>query len=141
MPPVTMYGMRVSGHTARTRSYFIKAGIPFCERAPSTRHYLTNVVPWAGGKSTMPTVEFPDGRVIRDSAAIVEHFEEQTGHTFSPATPEQRFFSRLVSVPWRLRLGDLSSRTSWSRPQAAVANACQWHQCFVLDRAYESTRC
>ncbi len=27
---VTLYGMKVSGHTARTRSYFIKASIPFC---------------------------------------------------------------------------------------------------------------
>ena len=98
MKPVRLYGMKVSGHTARTRSYFIKAGILFCERAPSTQHCLKNVVPLAGGKSTMPTVEFPDGRVIRDSAAIVEHFEEQTGHTFSPATPKQRFFSRLVDV-------------------------------------------
>jgi len=70
MKRVTLYGMKVSGHTARTRSYFIKADIPFCERAPSTQHYLTNVVPLAGGKSTMPTVELPDGRVIRDSAAL-----------------------------------------------------------------------
>lgn len=98
MPPVTMYGMKVSRHTARTRSYCIKAGIAFCERAPSTQHYLTNVVPLAGGQSTMPTVEFPDGRVIRDSAAIVEHCQEQTGHTLSPATPKQRFFSRRVDV-------------------------------------------
>lgn len=54
MPPLTMYGMKVSGHTARTRSYFIKAGIPFCERSPSIQHYLTHIVPLAGGKSTMP---------------------------------------------------------------------------------------
>ena len=96
--PLTMYGMRVSGHAARTRSYFIKAGIPFCERAPSTAHYLGTVVPLAGGKSTMPTIEFPDGRVIRDSAAIVDHFEAETGHRFSPATPKQRIVSRLVDL-------------------------------------------
>ncbi len=53
---VTLYGMKVSGHTARTRSYFIKAGIPFCERAASTEHYLNAVVPLAGGVRTMPTL-------------------------------------------------------------------------------------
>lgn len=95
MQPVTLYGIKVSGHTARTRSYFIKADIPFCERAPSTEHYMTRVVPLAGAR-TMPTIECADGRVIRDSAAIVDHFEETSGHTFSPPTPKQRFFSRLV---------------------------------------------
>ena len=49
MDPVTLYGMKVSGHTSRTRSYPIKAGIPFCERAPGTRHHLKTVVPLAGG--------------------------------------------------------------------------------------------
>ncbi|MGF1454879.1 MAG: glutathione S-transferase N-terminal domain-containing protein [Alphaproteobacteria bacterium] len=92
--PVTMYEMMVSGHTARTRRYFIKADIPFYERAPSTEHYLKTVVPLAGGLRTMPTFEFPDGRVIRDSTAIIDHFEDQSGHPFSPTTPKQRFFSR-----------------------------------------------
>ncbi len=46
----------------------------------------------------MPTLEFSDGRVIRDGAAIIDHFEKETGCTFSPTTPRQRFFSRLFDV-------------------------------------------
>lgn len=46
--------MKVSGHMARTRSYFLKAGIPFCELAACIQRNLTNTVPLAGGKSTMP---------------------------------------------------------------------------------------
>ena len=98
MEPVILYGMKVSGHQSRARSYLINAGIPFCERAPSSAHYLKTVVPLAGGISTMPTMEFEDGSVIRDSSAIIDHFESQSGYTFSPTTPKQRFFSRLFDV-------------------------------------------
>ena len=87
MEPVNLYGMKVSGHQSRARSYMIKAGIPFRERAPATEHYIKNVVPLAGGLRTMPTLEFADGSVIRDSSAIIDHFEAQSGYTFSPSTP------------------------------------------------------
>ncbi|MEL6520002.1 MAG: glutathione S-transferase N-terminal domain-containing protein [Pseudomonadota bacterium] len=75
----------------------IKADIPFHERA-FDGHYMRNVLAKAGGLRTMPTMEFPDGRVIRDSSAIIDHFEEQSGFIFSPQTPKQRFFSRLFDV-------------------------------------------
>ncbi len=98
MKPVTLYGMMVSGNTARARSYLIKAGIPFQDCGPNTEHYFNNVVPLAGGIRTMPTMEFADGGVIRDGAAIIEHFERESGYAFSPPTPKQRFFSRLFDV-------------------------------------------
>lgn len=95
---VNLYGMKVSGHQARARSYLIKADIPFHERAFDAGHYMKTVLPKAGGLRTMPTMEFPDGSVIRDSSAIIDHFEQQSGFTFSPTTPKQRFFSRLFDV-------------------------------------------
>ncbi len=96
--PVTLYGVPHSLYTGRARSYLIKADIPYIERAPNTEHYLKTVAPLAGGRRGMPTLEFADGRVIRDGAAIIDHFENETGHSFSPATPKQRFFSRLFDV-------------------------------------------
>ncbi|MEO0784311.1 MAG: glutathione S-transferase family protein [Pseudomonadota bacterium] len=92
------YGMEVSGHQSRARSYLIKADIPFHERGFNTAHYMTEVLPKAGGLRTMPTLEFADGTVIRDSNAIIDHFEEKSGNTFSPSTPKQRFFSYLFDV-------------------------------------------
>lgn len=96
--PATLYGVPHSLYTGRARSYLIKAGIPYREQAPNTDHYFQNVLAKAGGRFAMPTLELPDGRVLRDGAAIIDHFEESSGDTFSPATPKQRFFSRLFDV-------------------------------------------
>ena len=49
-------------------------------------------------RRSMPTVELPDGTVIRDSVAIVDHFESASGHGFSPETPMQRTVSRLFDA-------------------------------------------
>ena len=94
MQPVKLYGMMLSGNTGRVRSYFIHAGIPFRDIGPSTPHYVTKVVPQAGGIATMPTIELEDGTVIRDGVEIITQFENQTGNRFSPTAQKQRFLSR-----------------------------------------------
>jgi len=96
--PATLYGVPHSLYTGRARSYLIKAGIAYREQAPNSEYYLKTVLPLAGGRLGMPTLELPDGRVIRDGAAIIDHFEADEGHPFSPATPKQRFVSRLFDV-------------------------------------------
>lgn len=96
--PATLYGVSHSMYTGRARSYLIKADIPYRERAPNTRHYMNTVLPRAGGRFSMPTLELADGTVIRDSGAISDYFEEDSGHTFSPVTPKQRIVSRLFDV-------------------------------------------
>ncbi|MEO1730312.1 MAG: glutathione S-transferase family protein [Pseudomonadota bacterium] len=96
--PLKIVGVPNSLYTGRARSYFIKAGIPYREIPPSDPHYLSTILPLAGGRIGLPTIELPDGRVIRDGAAIIDHFEDESGHTFSPATPKQRFFSRLFDA-------------------------------------------
>ena len=95
---VTLYGTPLSLYTGRARSYLIKAGIDYRETTPTSRHYATQVVPKAGGRQGMPTVELADGTVIRDGAAIIDHFETETGNGFSPVTPKQRIISRLFDV-------------------------------------------
>jgi len=97
-PRTTLYAVPHSAYSGRARSYLIKAGIPYREYGPTTEHFYSKVVPAAGGRYAMPTVELPDGRVIRDGAAIIDHFEAESGHTFSPATPKQRIVSRLFDV-------------------------------------------
>jgi glutathione S-transferase len=56
------------------------------------------VLPKAGGRQAVPTVELGDGTVIRDGAAIIDHFEVTSGHAFSPKSPKQRILSRLFDV-------------------------------------------
>ena len=96
--PATLYGVPHSLYTGRARAYLIKAGLPFHERPPSDPHFQVEVIAKAGGKLGLPTIELHDGRVIRDGAAIIDHFEDESDHTFSPTTPKQRFFSRLFDA-------------------------------------------
>ena len=93
-----LYGAPLSLYTGRARSYLIKAGIPYRETMPITEHYIKNIAPAAGGRQSMPTLELPNGDVIRDGVAIIDHFENQNRHEFSPATPKQRIVSRLFDV-------------------------------------------
>ncbi|MEO1647880.1 MAG: glutathione S-transferase family protein [Pseudomonadota bacterium] len=96
--PLTLYGVPHSLYTARARSYFIKAGIAYREVAPNDSHYQGEVIAKAGGKLGLPTIECADGTVIRDGAQIIDHFEQASGHSFSPTGPKQRFFSRFFDA-------------------------------------------
>jgi glutathione S-transferase len=93
-----LYGAPLSLYTGRARSYLIKAGIPYRETMPNSEHYIAKIAPAAGGRQSMPTLELPNGEVIRDGVAIIDHFENQSSHEFSPATPKQRIISRLFDV-------------------------------------------
>ena len=63
----------MSLYTGRVRSYLIKNRIPYIE-PHATSHYH-KVFCQSRGRRGIPTIEFPDGRVIRDGVAIVDHFE------------------------------------------------------------------
>ena len=96
--PIKLIGVPNSLYTGRVRSYFIKAGIAYREIPPSDPHYLNTMLPLAGGRLGLPTIELPDGRVIRDGASIIDHFEGESGNTYSPPTPKQSFFGRLFDA-------------------------------------------
>lgn len=95
---VTLFGGPNSLYTGRARSYLIKAGIAYREEALGTPYFRDTVLPKAGGRASMPTVELPNGEVIRDGAAIIDHFEETSGHPFSPTGAKQNLISRLFDV-------------------------------------------
>ena len=88
----------MSLYTGRARSYLIKAGLPYREVPPTSAHFLNTVLPKAGGRRSLPTIELPDGTVIRDGVAIVDHFEAERGHPCSPTSPKQRIVSRLFDA-------------------------------------------
>ena len=95
---IKLYGSPLSLYTARVRSYFIKAGVDFEEVPPISDHYEDVVLEKAGGRRGMPTIEFADGEVIRDSVAILDHFEARSGFPFTPTTTKQRLASLVFDL-------------------------------------------
>ncbi|MEO0437568.1 MAG: glutathione S-transferase family protein [Pseudomonadota bacterium] len=97
MEPHILYGAPLSLYTGKARSYLIKAGIAYRERQARSEHFNTVVLPKAGIR-TIPIVELADGEVIRDGAAIVEHFERELAYPFTPSSPKQKLISQLLDV-------------------------------------------
>lgn len=67
---------------------------------------------------TIPTLVTPEGEVIGDGVAIIEHFESTAGRPSQPSYPKQRTISALF---------DVSKTASLLRP----AMRCRW---IFLDR-------
>ena len=98
MSKVTLYGSSLSLYTGRARSYLIKAGIPYEETLPNSQHFQENVLPKMGERRSIPVIETEDGEVIRDGAAIIDHYEASSGQRFSPVTPKQKILSLLFDA-------------------------------------------
>jgi len=98
MSQAVLYGIPISLYTGRARSYLIKAGLDYREVSPIENRYFAEIVPAAGGRAGMPTLETGSGEVIRDGAAIIDHYEGLSGHQFLPRTPKQQILSRLFDV-------------------------------------------
>ena len=86
MKPITLYGGAFSLYTGRARSYLIKSRIDYREEPHASEHYYNIVLPKAGGRRGVPTVEFANGDVIRDGVAIIDHFESLNGDSHAPVS-------------------------------------------------------
>jgi glutathione S-transferase len=96
--PYVLYGSHASYHTAKTRAYLRKKGLPFIERVPAHPRFREYVRP-TSGNHRIPQLEAPDGTVIQDSAAIVAFLEER--HPAPPMRPpgmRQQLVCRLLEV-------------------------------------------
>lgn len=83
---LTLYGVKISMFTGKTRSYLIKQGIPFTETAPVTPHFQSAVMSKIG-RRIIPVIEFKDGSLLQDTTDIIDHFEA-TGDMPCPAYPQ-----------------------------------------------------
>ncbi len=93
----TLYAITHSLYSGRARSYLIKHQIPFRELSTGHESFKAEVLPKAK-LPTIPTLVTPKGEVIRDGAAIIEHFEAINGRPCRPAGPCQRIISALFDV-------------------------------------------
>ena len=98
MPGIhTLYAITHSLYSGRARSYLIKNGIAFQELSTGHESFKADILPRAK-IPTIPTLLTPDGEVIRDGAAIIEHFEAANGRPCRPQTPRQQIISALFDV-------------------------------------------
>ena len=91
-----LYSAPHSLYAGRARAYLIKKGIPFEERSAGHDDFKRAAA--LGKLPTIPILVTPVGDVIRDGAAIVEHFESISGHQCSPTAPLQNLLSVLFDV-------------------------------------------
>ena len=92
-----LYAMTHSLYSGRARSYLIKNGIPFEELSTGHESFKAEVLP-KGKLPTIPTLVTPEGEVIRDGAAIIEHFEAANDHPGQPVGAKQQIISALFDV-------------------------------------------
>ena len=95
--PHILYAMPHSLYSGRARSYLIKNRIPFEERSTGYESFKAEVLP-KGKLPTIPTLVKPEGEVIRDGAAIIEHFEAANGRPCQPPGARQQVISALFDV-------------------------------------------
>jgi len=98
MPEITLYGSPLSLYTGRARSYLIKTGKQYSETLPNSAYYEEHVLPKMGGRRSIPVIETEEGEVIRDGAAIIDHYEQRCGHEHTPNSPKQKITSLLFDV-------------------------------------------
>lgn len=92
-----LYAITHSLYSGRARSYLIKHQIPFQEMSTGHESFKAEVLP-KGKLPTIPTLVTPEGEVIRDGAAIIEHFESANSRPCRPAGPCQQIVSALFDV-------------------------------------------
>jgi glutathione S-transferase len=93
----TLYAFPHSLYSGRARSYLIKNGIPFRELSTGHESFKADILPKAR-LPTIPTLLTTEGEVIRDGAAIIEHFEAASGRPCQPRTPRQQVASALFDL-------------------------------------------
>ena len=118
--PHILYAMPHSLYSGRARSYLIKNGIPFKERSTGHESFKTEVLP-KGKLPTIPTLVTPEGEVIRDGAAIIEHFEAANGRPGEPPGPRQKVISTLFDVIGTDGLLRPAMHYRWSFPRDNLA--------------------
>ena len=112
----TLYAITHSLYSGRARSYLIKHGIPFRELSTGHESFKAEVLPRAK-LPTIPTLVTPSGEVIRDGAAIIEHFESAADRPCRPPGPRQQVVSALFDVIGTDGLLRPAMHYRWNFPQ------------------------
>ena len=110
-----LYSAPHSLYAGRARAYLIKRCIHFEER--SIGHSSFTEIKPIGKLPTIPTLVTPNGEVIRDGAAIIDHFESTFGRLFRPISPLQDMVSSLFDVIGSEGLRRPAMHYRWNFPE------------------------
>ena len=110
-----LYSAPHSLYAGRARAYLIKRCIPFEER--SIGHSSFTEIKSIVKLPTIPTLVTPNGEVIRDGAAIIDHFESTFGRLFRPISPLQDMVSSLFDVIGSEGLRRPAMHYRWNFPE------------------------
>ena len=80
-----LWGTPGSLYTGKARSYLIKQGVAFENRAAGEARFREEIVPKIG-RWIIPVLEGANGELVQDGSEIIAHFEA-TGPTRQPAYP------------------------------------------------------
>ena len=94
-----LYGMPGSLYTAKARSYLIKQGIDFDNRAVGEPRFRSDIMPKIG-RWIIPVLETPDGTLVQDGSDIIDWFEDRglARMPALPTTPRHRLISQIFEL-------------------------------------------
>lgn len=114
MAGYTLWGTPHSLYAGKARSYLIKKDIPFTERSPSDPRFATEVLPRIG-LSVIPVLETPEGEVLQDTTAIIDHCEARhPDPAIVPPGPVQRVVAAFLDAFGSNYLLPLAMHYRWS---------------------------
>lgn len=94
----TLWGTPHSLFTGKARSYLLKKQVPFTELLASDSRFTGEVVP-AVGHMVVPVVETPEGELLQDTTAIIDHIEARTTEpVLTPAGPVQQVVAHFLDA-------------------------------------------
>ena len=94
-----LYGTPGSLYTGKARSYLIKQGISFQNRAAGEARFREEIVPKIG-RWIIPVLESADGEILQDGSDIIDHFEAKGTARLPayPATPLHRLIGQIFEL-------------------------------------------
>lgn len=97
--PRVLWGMPASLYTAKARAFLRKRRIAFTEAVPGDPRFASGVVPEVG-RWIIPVLQEPDGTLVQDGAAIIDHVDAiaTEGPPAQPPDPALAAIARLLEL-------------------------------------------
>lgn len=94
-----LWGTPNSLYTAKARSFLIKQGIAFENRAAGEARFRSEIVP-AISRWIIPVLEGEDGTLVQDGADIIAHFDAKGGTRYPayPTTPHHALVGQILEL-------------------------------------------
>lgn len=94
----TLWGTPHSLYAGKARSYLIKKQVPFVEVMANDPQFMGEVVPQVG-HMVIPVLRTPQGELIQDTTAIIDHVEARgEGVSLTPAGPVQQVVAAFLDA-------------------------------------------